>query len=695
MTPGTPDAEDRIGAYKIVQRIGEGGMGVVHLALDRRGRAVAIKVLRSSVSTEPDARERLGREVETLSRIQHPRVASVMDADVMGARPYIVTRFVPGPSLDEVVTRSGPLDPNALVRVARGLADAVQAIHEKGVIHRDIKPGNVLLEEGEPVLIDFGIAHLEDDVRVTQAGLVMGTPGYLSPELVEGGAITDATDWWAWAATIVFAASGRPPFGRGPMRGVLSRVRAGDVDVRGIDPLLVPLLQAALSPEPLERPSATQVVHALERYAAGKSARVAQPARGVWDRPGMHPQSTPPGGNPGMSTPPGGNPGPSTPPGGNPAHVIGRPGGGPPPGVSAPGRAGATPSGGVPNLAPKAGQAAAGARAAGAEPRDPGPRLAEEPSGPEGITPIHRSAPAGPVTPASGVPALLGGTPPSGMPIQGPPTGQAGQPSSSGQLQPDARAAAGAAAGAAAARAAAGAVAGIQGGQGSVGPGSGRTQSANPSANYDGPISAFEREGDPRIGRPMRTNTLTVLAILLLATAAAAPGVAAVLAITWAMAARSVDRIITSLVMRRYAYGRRPGDKAWATSMAPVNIAAGIGTALVGMVLPAIVAAAGLFSTAILMSGGGDEPHKFGRVSGLVVGALLGILMAWWGPGGPAFRRGSRSIVRALVPEGPTETVVAALCLGGAGLMVLMVIVQQNPLAMTFLPEAASRWLLK
>jgi serine/threonine protein kinase len=280
---GERQPHERLGKYRLVEEIGEGGMGVVHLALDPRGRAVAIKVLRAHVADDDEARMRLRREVETLSRIRDVRVASVIDADVMAPRPYIVTRYVPGPALDDWVEDHGPLDPDALLTLACGTAEAIRAIHSCGVVHRDIKPGNVLLEDGEPVLIDFGIAHLQDDVRHTMGGLVMGTPGYLSPELVEGASITDATDWWGWAATITFAASGRPPFGRGRMDVVLAKVRAGEVDLIGVDPRLVPLLRASLSPNPAERPHADEVIDALERFASGRAATVPTPRGGMWD----------------------------------------------------------------------------------------------------------------------------------------------------------------------------------------------------------------------------------------------------------------------------------------------------------------------------------------------------------------------------------------------------------------------------
>src|SRR5665647_2176634 len=271
----------RIGPYRLIQPLGEGGMGVVHLALDPKGRAVAIKVLREHIAYDREARDRLRREVETLALVQHPRVAAVLDADTEGPRPYIVTRYIPGPTLDRVVSENGPLQGEALLRLGRGLWDALNAIHGAGVIHRDLKPANVVLLDGDPVVIDFGIAHVADDIRLTMTGLVMGTPGYLSPEVVEGAPVTEATDWWGWAATLAFAASGVPPFGRGPMGVVLDRVRRGQADLSGVDQRLLPLLAAALSPIPSQRPHADAVVQALDRYASGAPATLAIPMAGA------------------------------------------------------------------------------------------------------------------------------------------------------------------------------------------------------------------------------------------------------------------------------------------------------------------------------------------------------------------------------------------------------------------------------
>lgn len=302
MTTGERSAERtgelaQLGPYRLRGRLGEGGMGVVHLGLDGAGRAVAVKVLRAHIAHDPDARARLAREVSTLRRVRHPLIAEVLDADVDGDQPYVVTRFVPGLALDAVVGEHGPLRPTSLLGLGRGLSSALGAIHAVGVVHRDLKPANVLLLDDSPVVIDFGIAHVADDVRLTSTGLVMGTPGYLSPEVIDGDRVTEATDWWGWAATLAFAASGRPPFGRGPMDVVLDRVRRGDCDLAGVDERLRPLLAAALAVDPRHRPVATEVLDALDRYAAGEQATCTLPVPAPNTRllpqpatsPGAHP----------------------------------------------------------------------------------------------------------------------------------------------------------------------------------------------------------------------------------------------------------------------------------------------------------------------------------------------------------------------------------------------------------------------
>ena len=247
---------DRLGPYRLRERLGEGGMGAVYLARDRERRMVAVKVLHSRVAEEPNARRRLAREVEAMRRVRSPYVAEVLDADVTGKFPYIVTRYVPGHTLDDVVRQQGPLPPWALERLARGLAQALAAVHAAGVVHRDLKPGNVMLHDGDPVVIDFGIAHTGDSTRLTQTGMFMGTPGYLAPEVIEGHPSSEASDVHSWGATIAFAATGRPPFGNGSFENVFYRIVQGNADLAGIPGPLAQLVSAALSRDPRGRPTA-------------------------------------------------------------------------------------------------------------------------------------------------------------------------------------------------------------------------------------------------------------------------------------------------------------------------------------------------------------------------------------------------------------------------------------------------------
>ena len=250
---------DRLGPYRLRERLGEGGMGAVYLARDRERRMVAVKVLHSRVAEEPNARRRLAREVEAMRRVRSPFVAEVLDADVTGKFPYIVTRYVPGHTLDDVVRRQGPLPGWALERLARGLSQALAAVHAAGVVHRDLKPGNVMLHDGDPVVIDFGIAHTGDATRLTQTGMFMGTPGYLAPEVIEGQPSTEASDIHSWGATIAYAATGRPPFGSGSFENIFYRIVQGNADIAGLPGPLAQLVSAALSRDPRSRPTAASL----------------------------------------------------------------------------------------------------------------------------------------------------------------------------------------------------------------------------------------------------------------------------------------------------------------------------------------------------------------------------------------------------------------------------------------------------
>src|SRR5690625_4094524 len=243
-----------IGGYRLVRRLGAGGMGTVHEALDADGRNVAIKVLHPHISADPAARSRLQREVALLHRVRHPGVARVLDAEVDGVEAFIVTELIPGLPLEDHVRERGPLSVADLRDLARGLYDGLTAIHHAGIVHRDLKPGNVMLSPDGPVIIDFGIAQVADDVRLTQTGMVTGTAGYLAPEVLAGADPEPGGDWWAWAAVLVFAATGHPPFGRGPIHAVLGRVGTGEVDTAGLSPELARLFTAALHPDPARRP---------------------------------------------------------------------------------------------------------------------------------------------------------------------------------------------------------------------------------------------------------------------------------------------------------------------------------------------------------------------------------------------------------------------------------------------------------
>src|SRR5215471_18202601 len=250
---------DRLGPYRLLEQIGEGGMGVVFMARDADSQTVALKVLRSVVAEEPMARRRLAREVETMRRVRSPYVAEVIDADLAGDTPYIVTRYVPGRTLEQVVTENGPLPPPTLGRLACGLAEALAAVHAAGVVHRDLKPSNVMLLDELPVVVDSFIAKGPDATRLTLTGMFMGTPGYLAPEVIEGQPSSEASDVHAWAATVAFAATGHPPFGSGGYEAIFYRIVNGQPDLTGAPASLLPLLTAALARDPGLRPPAAQI----------------------------------------------------------------------------------------------------------------------------------------------------------------------------------------------------------------------------------------------------------------------------------------------------------------------------------------------------------------------------------------------------------------------------------------------------
>jgi serine/threonine protein kinase len=260
MSTGNTQTPERLGPYRLIRKIGEGGMGIVHLGIDGEGREVAVKVLHPHVAADLKARDRLTREVETMRRVRSPHVAEVVDAELVGGQPYVVTRFAPGRTLEATVLEEGALPARELIRMTQGLCQALVAIHAAEVIHRDFKPSNVMLVDGEPLVIDFGIAHLVNATRLTQTGMFVGTPGYLAPEIIRDSEITQAADVHSLASTVFFAAVGAPPFGTGTFEAVCFNIMEGRAQLDKAPVWLRGWLLRALQVDPAARPNAQELL---------------------------------------------------------------------------------------------------------------------------------------------------------------------------------------------------------------------------------------------------------------------------------------------------------------------------------------------------------------------------------------------------------------------------------------------------
>ncbi|MFD4339471.1 ABC transporter substrate-binding protein [Streptomyces anulatus] len=269
MRPLTSEDPRAVGPYRTLARLGAGGMGVVYLARTAGGTLAAVKVIRAEHAEDPGFRARFRREAEAAARITGPWVVPVLGADTEDREPWLATAFVPGPSLAEVVGAGGAL-PTATVRaLGSRLADALVAVHEAGLIHRDVKPGNVLLALDGPRLIDFGIARHEGATALTTTGAVIGTPGYLAPEQASAGPLGPPCDVFSLGCVLVYAATGRRPFGEGGGAGALFRTIHEEPDLTGVEPGLAPLIAACLAKDPAARPTASRVRDALAAKAPG------------------------------------------------------------------------------------------------------------------------------------------------------------------------------------------------------------------------------------------------------------------------------------------------------------------------------------------------------------------------------------------------------------------------------------------
>src|SRR5580692_2451813 len=213
-----------IGEYRLRGQLGAGGMGRVYLGLSPAGRAVAVKVVHPDLASDAEFLRRFGQEVAAARAVSGIYTAPVVASGLDERPPWLATAFVPEPSLDQVVGENGPLPEPALWPLLAGLVEALQAIHACGVVHRDLKPPNVLLATDGPRVIDFGISRAVEAAAVTQTGAMFGTPGYMSPEQAEGNPATPASDVFALGCVIAYAATGSPPFGEGTPASILYRV---------------------------------------------------------------------------------------------------------------------------------------------------------------------------------------------------------------------------------------------------------------------------------------------------------------------------------------------------------------------------------------------------------------------------------------------------------------------------------------
>ncbi|MEU9285205.1 protein kinase [Streptomyces sp. NPDC048275] len=259
-----------VGRYRLTGLIGQGGMGRVWRAVDEMlSRDVAIKEMRlDSVESEdrPVLLERTLREARATARIDHPHVVRVYDVVHQDDRLWIVMELVIGRSLEQVLVHSGPLNPWRTARIGRALAAALRAVHAAGVLHRDIKPGNVLLERKDPeriVLTDFGIAAIQDTSAVTMAGMLIGSPEYMAPERVSGRATGPASDLWSLGATLYAAVSGHSPFRRTTTLATLHAVLYEEPEFTAAAGPLLPILTALLRPDPELRPTPDEVIRQL------------------------------------------------------------------------------------------------------------------------------------------------------------------------------------------------------------------------------------------------------------------------------------------------------------------------------------------------------------------------------------------------------------------------------------------------
>ncbi|MFJ2738296.1 WD40 repeat domain-containing serine/threonine protein kinase [Streptomyces sp. NPDC087440] len=268
-----PDDPQWVGTYRLDGRLGAGGMGRVYLGTSPGGRRVAVKVIQPGLASTPQFRRRFAREVEAARRVGGFHTAQVVDADPNAASPWLVTAYIPGPTLSEAVRTQGPFAPDAVLRLGAGLAEGLAAIHRCGLVHRDLKPGNVILAEDGPRIIDFGIARAVDASSLTETGAIVGTYAYMSPEQIRTDRAGPAGDVFSLGSVLAFAATGRSPFDAPSLVEVVQRILDDEPSLDAVEGSLRALLAACLSKDAAHRPSGAELPSLFAELSAGVPAR--------------------------------------------------------------------------------------------------------------------------------------------------------------------------------------------------------------------------------------------------------------------------------------------------------------------------------------------------------------------------------------------------------------------------------------
>ncbi|QKW33446.1 serine/threonine protein kinase [Actinomadura sp. NAK00032] len=311
MEPLRPDDPRRAGPYRIERRLGGGGMGRVYLGRSRGGRPVAVKLVRPELADDAGFRGRFAREVEAVRRVGGFYAAQVVDAAPDDDPPWLVTAYIPGPSLHQAVEAHGPLPAETVAVMGAGLAEGLSAIHACELVHRDLKPSNVILAQDGPRVIDFGISRALDATSHTLA--VVGTPGFMSPEQARGHAIGPPSDVFSFACVLAYAATGRGPFGTGPAEAIIYRIVHDEPDLTGLPAGLADLVGRCLAKDPDARPGLDDILEELADTAQTTSRWLPEPVETmVTER--LSPPSTPPPSTPPPATPPPATASPTAPP---------------------------------------------------------------------------------------------------------------------------------------------------------------------------------------------------------------------------------------------------------------------------------------------------------------------------------------------------------------------------------------------